>query len=365
MDSFVFAYIDDFLIFSKTLDEHKQHLDAVLSRLQLNGFFLNREKCNLGKSKILYLGHEISSKGIRPLNEKIELYTRLKPPKNVKELRSFLGIVNYYREHCKHFSEILAPLNKLLSGLTSSKKSTPIPWGNNHQEAFDATIKALREADTLSFDQVEQPLVLTTDASATHAGAVLEQFIDDNYATTGRMETRPIAYFSQAFPSITKARSTFNRELTALYLAVRHFRFRIRGRDLIFRTDHKSLVNAMSNPEGQHSPEERRMIYHLKEYLPTLMYLSGDKNVIADLLSRPEHYNRNVSTQTGDVTEVKLTTEEDSIQPYNLTVSLIAHEQNRDDLVSSREKLEASLPAGEKLITKSLLSDDEQHGPHN
>ena len=196
-------------------------------------------------------------------------------------MRSFLGVLNYYREHCRNFSEILSPLNKLLSGL-SLKKTAPIPWEGEHQKAFECAIEALQKAETLAFDDVNQPLVLTSDASATHAGAVLEQFVDQKFSTSGKRGTRPLSYFSQAFPSRTKVRSTFNRELTALYLAVRHFRFRIRGRELIFRTDHKSLINALANPEGQHSPEERRMIYHLKEYLPTLVHLSGEENVVAD-----------------------------------------------------------------------------------
>ena len=345
MEVFVFAYIDDFIVFSQTLEEHKQHLIALFTRLRSYGFFLNKGKCVLGKTKVLYLGHEISSKGLRPLNNKIELYTRLEPPKTLKELRSFLGIVNYYREHCKHFAENLTPLNRILSGLTLSKKNVRIPWDENHQHAFDATIQALKEADTLSFDEIEEPLVLTSDASATHAGAVLEQFIDKDFATTGRTETRPLAYFSQVFPSLTKARSTFNRELTALYLAVRHFRFRIRGRELIFRTDHKSLVNAMNNPEGQHSPEERRMIYHLKEYLPTLMHVSGEMNVVADMLSRPNCSKREVATQTEETVEVELTTD-DSVIPFEITVSVIAGEQSKDDLVKFRHELEAHLPSG-------------------
>ena len=84
-----FAYMDDFLRFSRTLEEHQQHLVTLLSRLRSYGLFLNRDKCVLGRSKILYLGHEISCRGLRPLSEKIELYTRLKPPRNIKELRSF------------------------------------------------------------------------------------------------------------------------------------------------------------------------------------------------------------------------------------------------------------------------------------
>ena len=351
----VFAYLDDFLVFSRTIEQHQEHVEELLKRLQSNGLYLNRDKCVLGKQRVMYLGHEISEKGLRPLNEKIELYTNLKSPKNVKELRSFLGIVNYYRAHCKNFSEIIAPLNKLLSE-APSKKNAPIPWDENHQKAFELTVETLQKADTLSFDEVQKPLVLTTDASATHGGATLEQFVDDNYAENGKFDTKPLAYFSQKFSATTKARSTFNRELTALYMAVRHFRFRIRGRELIFRTDHKSLINALSNPEGQHSPQERRMIYHLKEYSPTIMYLPGGENVIADFLSRPEHYCHNVATQTPDMVDIGMVAE-DSITSQ-LTLSLISQEQGLDDLAGNRTDLEAKLPTGTSLITKSVTDGD-------
>ena len=354
MGNYVFAYLDDFLIFSTTFEEHQQHMDKLLDRLRSNGLFLNKKKCIFGKSRVMYLGHEISSEGLRPLKEKLELYANLKPPKNVKELRSFIGIVNYYREHCKGFAEIVAPINKLLSKVPS-KKHALIPWDDNHQIAFESTIKALQKADTLSFDEVNKPLVLTTDASATHGGATLEQFIDNNYAKSGRFETKPLAYFSQAFSTTTKVRSTFNRELTALYMAVRHFRFRIRGREIIFRTDHKSLINALSNPEGQHSPEERRMIYHLKEYLPTLMYLPGGENVVADFLSRPEHHCRDIATQTSDIIDIGMVTEH-SIPPP-LTISLISQKQDQETI--DRTDLEAELPSGERLVTKSVTDGDE------
>lgn len=356
MGEYVFAYLDDFLIFSETFEEHQHHVEELLKRLRSNGLFLNRKKCVLGQNKVIYLGHEISAQGLRPMKEKLELYTNLKPPKTVRELRSFLGIVNYYREHCKNFAEIIAPINKLLSG-APAKKNALISWDENHQKAFEATIKALQKADTLSFDELQKPLILTTDASATHAGATLEQFVDDNQAATGRLGTKPIAYFSQAFAKRKKARSTFNRELTALFMAVRHFRFRIRGRELIFRTDHKPIINAMSNPEGQHSPEERRMIYHLKEYLPKMMYIAGKENVIADFLSRPEHYCRDVSTQTSDIIDVKLTTV-DSI-PSQLTLPLIFQEQSLDNVFTNLSELEAKLPTGTKLTKQSITDEDD------
>ena len=344
MDASVFAYLDDFLIFSRSIDEHQRHLEALLTRLRSYGLFLNRDKCKLGQRTVVYLGHELSEKGIQPMGEKIELYANLKPPKTAKELRSLLGIVNYYREHCKDFGQVTSPLNKLLSGLPKNKRA-PIAWEKVHQEAFESTIRLLRKAETLSFDDVYQPLIITTDASATHAGAVLEQFVNKD----SQSATRPLAYFSQAFPSTTRVRSTFNRELTALYMAARHFRFRIRGREVIFRTDHRSLVNALSNPEGQHSPLERRMIYYLKEYLPTVIFISGEENVVADALSRPGDYWKDASTQTTELVDICAAS--DHVPPYRLTIPMIVQAQLSD--TKNHDGLLAHVPAGEKLLTRT------------
>ena len=305
LESFVFAYLDDFLVFSRTFSDHQSHLRILLTRLDSYGLFVNAEKCKLARNEVVFLGHSVSQHGMRPLTEKVDFIASIKTPKTLRELRSFLGIVNYYKDHCKGLSQITAPLSKLLCG-PKRRKRAPIPWENEHEKSFSAAIRALKEAETLSHDDITRPLVLSTDASETHAGGVLEQFISAKHddfvvrkkhtpeknqaqviTTEKEHGTRPLSYFSQAFESSTKVRSTFNRELSALYMAIRHFRFKLRGRKLIIRTDHRSLVRAVENPEGLHSPLERRMIYQIKEYMPVLLFLSGSANNVADHLSRP------------------------------------------------------------------------------
>lgn len=142
-------------------------------------------------------------------------------------------------------------------------------------------------APTLAHETISLPLILTVDASLTHAGGVLEQTTDPEFPN-GCHGTRPLGFFSKAFPFSVGTRSTFNRELTALYMSLRHFKHRVRGRPLIIRTDHASLVKAVNNPGGEHSPNEHCLIHYVKEYQPTIIHIKGKDNVVADALSRPE-----------------------------------------------------------------------------
>ena len=276
-----FSYMDDFIIYSKSLGEHLRHLRALFERLKSYGMYLNEEKCVFARESVVFLGHEVSKNGLRPLQDKVEAVTKMQPPSTLTELRRFLGSINYYRSFLSEAAAVLAPLNKLLEGPRRAKNSK-LEWGSEQQAAFEAAILLLKNSATLAHEDPTLPLVLSTDASLHHAGAVLEQHIStDNHAL------RPLAFYSRAFPKSVVARSVFNRELTALYQAVRHFKDRLRGRRVIVRTDHSSLIQAVSNGKGQHSPMEERMLHYIAEFCPKMIHVKGEDNQVADLLSRP------------------------------------------------------------------------------
>ena len=281
LENFVFAYLDDFLVFSNTLEEHYNHLEALLARLNDYGMFVNEKKCVFAKQAVYFLGHTISSKGLQPLSDKVAAISNILPPTTLTELRRFLGLLNYYRNFLPGIAETLAPLTNFLRG-DKKPKNSRLQWKQNHQDAFDAAIAALKNATCLAYENPCLPLVLSTDASATHAGATLEQGTEENPD-----DLRPLAFFSKAFPQPTSTRSTFHRELTAMYFAFKHFKHRLRGRAVTVRTDHSSLVNAINNGWGEHSPKEAGMIDYIKEFSPTIVYLTGESNSVADFLSRP------------------------------------------------------------------------------
>ena len=366
LESFVFAYIDDFIVYSETLEDHYKHLRKLFTRFDDFGMFINTKKCLFAKQEVKFLGYKISTQGMGTLDDKVSAVSQMPPPTTVTEVRRFLGSMTYYRAFLPNIAEVIAPISNLLKGPKKPKKSK-IEWEAVHQHAYEATIKALCEATYLSFEDPDSPLVLTTDASLSHAGAVLEQ------VSLGKdhSEMKPLAFFSQAFPRSKMARSVFGRELTALYLAVKHFKYRLRGRKLIVRTDHSPLVKAVNNGVGmgEHSLHEERYIQYIKDYQPAMIYIKGEENVIADFLSRPNQFymnETNLSSKQAD-SDVEtppciasLVTDKEDVSNGPPTPTLIAEMQAEESqLVEKVRQLSASPSSNfqvvERRVTNGLI----------
>ena len=387
MESFVFTYLDDFLIFSENIEQHLVHLDQLFQRLSDFGMFIKKEKCHFARKSVLFLGHEISADGMRPLTDKVEAINAMDPPTNLRELRSFLGSINYYRRFLPMLSEKSAPLTDLLKGPTRTKTAR-IVWNREQQSAFETIKNSLAEAATLANEDPTAPLVLSTDASSHHIGAVLEQFVD--LEETG---TRPLAFYSKALPTTVRVRSAFNRELTAIYFSLKNFRHRIRGRHLIIRSDNKSVVRAIESiTDGDHSPNEGNMIQLIKEFSPTLRHIPGKENQIADLLSRPAGHNiydeedkktdpeiicfinvltQHFQTDPASIKSVEQKNDEKSNvsegnleyknceEPVTITPALIASAQELDPQAISETRVLASNVKNKMLIEgRQLLSNE-------
>ena len=160
-------YVDDCIIFSDTLDSHIDHLRRVLGRLQSAGFTLRGSKCYFGMNSTTHLGFEYSCDGVKPSTEKTRAIVDWPTPSSQKEVRSFLGLANFYRRFIPHFSTVAAPLNTL----TSSKAA--FKWTDEHQVAFSKLKEALSSSPILDYPRQSDTFVLTTDASEHGLGAVL------------------------------------------------------------------------------------------------------------------------------------------------------------------------------------------------
>ena len=351
LEDFVFSYLDDFLVFSKSLEDHLGHLKALFQRLESFGMTLKSTKCHFAKHSVLFLGHEISDNGMRPVTDKVAAISKMKPPQTLKEVRGFLGSINYYRKFLPHLAEKVSPLNDLLKG-PKRKGTVKIQWGETQQHAFDTAIADLANAATLGYEDPNLPLIISSDASLHFVGAVLEQHLhrDDTSAT------RPLEYFSKKLPDTVALRSTFNRELTGIYFALRFFKHRVRGRALIIRTDHQALVNAIQNTGGEHSPQEWRMISYIKEYLPTMVHITGEENAMADLLSRPlleqateakELEEPTPPRTVNSIIQTELLDDSDS-NDTPLTLDLIAKRQKADPQTITQTK-ELSAQSNDKF----------------
>ena len=169
LDSFVIVYLDDILVYSKTKEKHLKHIHLVLGKLRKHHLYGKLSKCEFLKNEVEYLGHHISALGISVDQHKVEAIKSWPTPTNVSELRSFLGLANYYRKFVKGFSAIASPLTSLLH------KDKPYLWEKEQQSAFNALKQSLTSAPVLTLPDPTKPFTLTTDASDFAIGAVLSQ----------------------------------------------------------------------------------------------------------------------------------------------------------------------------------------------
>ena len=185
----VLIYLDIIIVFSSTFEEHLEKLQAVFSRLALHYLQIKERKCEFFKSHVVYLGHVVSEQGIQADPAKIEAVQNWPVPKNVKEVRQFLGFTGYYRRFVKGFAEIARPLNDLLVGhytnpqerkkIKGIKKPVPFEWKEEHQHSFQTLIEKLTTPPVLSYADCRLPFSVHTDASLNGLDAVLYQKQDN------------------------------------------------------------------------------------------------------------------------------------------------------------------------------------------
>ena len=169
----VICYIDDILITGKTQAEHMENLAAVLQRLPEHGLRVKKEKCEFFQPSVEYLGHKIDANGLHALESKVEAITKVPTLKNVQELRSFLGLLNYYGHFIPNLASILHQLNELL------RKDNEWKWLNDCAQAFELAKKKLVSVDLLAHYDATLPLKLAGDASAYGVGVVISHVMPD------------------------------------------------------------------------------------------------------------------------------------------------------------------------------------------
>ena len=219
---FVRWYLDDAIIRSKDHREHLQHLRIVFKTLHDAGLTVNLKKCQIGQSEVDFLGYLVSQHGYRPPPRKVDAIDKIPRPTNYQELRSFLGMIDYYRRCTPKAAHIQAPLNDLLRGAPKRKKAKLPSWTTEHENAFNGCKEALRKATTNSFLAPDSELILYTDASDTAIGAALEQTIDG--------QQHPVGFFSRKLTDTERRYSTYDRELLAAYAAAKFFLRYLEGR---------------------------------------------------------------------------------------------------------------------------------------
>lgn len=271
-EDYAAAYIDDVIIHSSSWAEHLHHLRDVFQRIHRAGLVVNSSKCQLASSEVGYLGYILGGGTIRPQISKVDAIRNAQPPTTKKGVRSFLGLVGWYRRFIPNFSSRAAPL----TDLTRKNSPNKVVWTTECEAAFQDLKECMCFEPVLQSPDFSLPFTVQTDASGLGLGAVLLQGEGE--------DKRPIQYVSRKlFPRETRY-STIEKECLAIKWALDTLKYYLVGKDFVLETDHRALqwLHRMRDFNSRIT----RWHLSLQPYRFTVKYKSGKDNVIADFLSR-------------------------------------------------------------------------------
>ncbi|KAI4881016.1 hypothetical protein NFI96_011261 [Prochilodus magdalenae] len=272
----VTCFLDDILITAKTRKEHLRKLEEVLSRLERYGVRVKRAKCKFMQDKVEYLGHLIDKEGLHPTETKVAAILNAPRPSNVTELRSFLGLLNYYGRFLKDLSTLLQPLHQLL------KKEVPWTWSPECDIAFQKTKQQLLHSSLVGHYDTQKPLRLACDASPYGLGAVISHTMEDG-------QEKPIAFASRTLSEAERKYSQIEKEALAIIFGVKKFHKYLYGRRFTLITDHKPLLTILGSGSAIPTLAALRMqrwALTLMAYNYDIQYRRSEDHANADALSR-------------------------------------------------------------------------------
>ena len=270
------GYLDDCIIHGGNFKTFLTNLGTVFGRFRKHNIKLNPKKCRLGAKEIEYVGHVLNKDGMTFSRDKIEKVLQIPKPIKEKELKSFLGLANYFRDHIENHSTIVRPLNDLLKGYQRTRK---IQWTPEAEKAFEDIKDAINNCPQLFFlDYTEGlPIYLHTDASTYGIGAYLFQVVDGH--------ERPIAFISKTLnEQQIKKWSTPEKEAYAIFYSLQKLEYLLRDAKFTLRTDHKNLTLPFLNNEQ--NARVKRWKLAIQQFDFNIEYIKGEENIVADHLSR-------------------------------------------------------------------------------
>ena len=272
----VCVYLDDILISGTSEADHLQNLHLVLQQLENAGLTLKKSKCKFRVSSVEYLGHIIDANGLHPSESKVKAIRDAPTPTNVTELKSFLGLLNYYHKFLPDLSTILAPLHQLL------RKDAKWIWSQTQDKAFQHSKSLLQSSSLLVHYDEKKPLILSCDASPYGLGAVLSHQMENN-------TEKPIAFTSRTLTTTEKKYSQLEKEALAIIFAVRKFHDYLYGRNFTLYSDHKPLQYILGESNQIPTPtlpRIQRWAITFSTYSYTIKHKPGTQLANADALSR-------------------------------------------------------------------------------
>ena len=278
--SILLVYLDDVIVYSKTVEEHLERLEKMFIRLREANLKVKPSKCYLLQSKVKFLGHVVSDAGVATDPEKVQAVVEW-PWANVHEVRSFLGLCSYYRRFVHGFAEVAGPLHAM------TRKNCRFSWTAECEESFEKLKKALTSSPVLAMPNDEGEYILDTDASDTSIGAVLSQRQDG--------VEKVVAYASRTLSGPEKNYCVTRKELLAVVQYLKQFRVYLMGKKFKIRTDHAALqwLRKTPLPIGQ----QARWVEQLEEFMFEIEHRPGRKHGNADALSRKPCRQCSVETE--------------------------------------------------------------------
>ena len=258
-----FVYMDDIIIFSGSLEQHLQDIKIVLQTLRDVNLKIQSDKSEFLRKEVEFLGHVVTTEGVKPNPNKIQAIKNWPLPKSPKELKSFLGTVSYYRRFIPRFAHIAKPMTSKLRG-----KNKTILVDDAFKKAFEELRNIMTANLLLSYPDFNQPFILTTDASNVAIGGVLSQIMEG--------KERPIAYLSRTLSKAEEKYSATAKELLAIYFSAKSFRQYLR--------QYEPLTKELKLTDATGRVTRQRL--YLEQFDFKLIYKRGKQNVVADGLSR-------------------------------------------------------------------------------
>ena len=277
LDIFIIIYLDDILIYSKTQEDHDNHVRQVLQRLREFGLYAKLEKCCFDRNQVEFLGYVVSPEGISMDPKKVQTVLDWKTPGSVRDLQCFLGFANFYRKFIKSYSQVVLPLTEL------TQKNRPFVWTSSAAKAFDSLKQAFTSAPILVHVDLEKPFIIEADASDFALGSVLSQIAHDE-------KLHPVAFHSRKFEPAEINYEIHDKELLAIVDSFEQWRHFLEGspHQIIVYNDHKNLTffqNARVLNRRQ-----ARWAQFLTRFNFVITYRPGIQQGKADALSRRSYF---------------------------------------------------------------------------
>lgn len=331
-----FVYLDDIVIYSKTVEEHNLKLSRIMNKLRQFNLKLHPEKCKFLKTQVVYLGHLITKEGIQPDPGKINCVENFPVPKNTKDIKSFLGLVGYYRKFIEGFAEIAKPLTKLL------RKKSYFNWTEDCEQSFKKLKEILINPPLLQYPNFEETFNITTDASSFALGAILSQ---------GKIPNdKPVAYAGRVLNEAETRYSTIEQEMLAIIWGVKHFRPYLFGKKFNIITDHKPLTWMFNIKD----PSSRLMRWRirLEEYHFDIYHKKGQLNTNVDALSRIQHFPEQ---------NILITTRAKTLQQKEIINEIIENTWIQEIKFDKREENKINNKIHLLSLNDNIISDIEQN----